>query len=261
MNCQRFETAINDLARDQMMDAATRVRAQAHASDCARCAARLADERMLTAGLRRLAASADDITPARVEARLLAAFREQYTASPALAPTIARARRWPRAALAAAAAVIFAALAFAGIRFAPARAMSAIENATQVERAMDWQSLPRVIAALSPAHDPHKIVVAVPQEVQSVPVTAPRRERRPQPAPPVVEDVNATTEIATDFIPLIHGDNLTLLEEGQMMRVELPRTALLAFGLPMNPERADERIKADVVIGSDGLARAIRFVR
>jgi hypothetical protein len=29
----------------------------------------------------------------------------------------------------------------------------------------------------------------------------------------------------------------------------------------MNMDRADERIKADVVVGNDGLARAIRFVR
>ena len=45
------------------------------------------------------------------------------------------------------------------------------------------------------------------------------------------------------------------------MRVELPRSALMSFGLPMNMERAGERIKADVVVGEDGLARAIRFVR
>ena len=87
------------------------------------------------------------------------------------------------------------------------------------------------------------------------------RARRPQKAAPVVDNADAATEIATDFIPLIQGDNLTLLEEGRLMRVELPRTTLLEFGLPMNPERVEERIKADVVIGSDGLARAIRFVR
>ena len=94
-----------------------------------------------------------------------------------------------------------------------------------------------------------------------MPVAPPHRARRPQQAAPVVDDADTATEIATDFIPLIQGDNLTLLEEGRMMRVELPRTALLDFGLPMNPERVDERIKADVVIGNDGLARAIRFVR
>jgi len=256
MNCQRFETAINDLARDQMMDAATRVHAQAHASDCARCAARLADERMLTAGLRRLAMSTEtEATPARVEAQLLAAFRAQHTASPVLAPTIARARLWPRAALAAAAAVMLAALALAAIRFAPTQALPAIESAA------NWQPFPHTIASVLPVVGPRTQAVAANPKVQSVPVTAPHPARRPQPAAPVVEDTDATTEIATDFIPLIHNDNLTLLEEGQVMRVELPRTALLAFGLPMNPERADERIKADIVIGNDGLARAIRFVR
>jgi hypothetical protein len=29
----------------------------------------------------------------------------------------------------------------------------------------------------------------------------------------------------------------------------------------MNMDRADERVKADVLLGSDGLARAIRFVK
>jgi hypothetical protein len=41
----------------------------------------------------------------------------------------------------------------------------------------------------------------------------------------------------------------------------LPRSALASLGLPMNVERANERVKADVLLGHDGLARAIRFVR
>jgi hypothetical protein len=51
------------------------------------------------------------------------------------------------------------------------------------------------------------------------------------------------------------------MDGGQVMRVELPRSALISFGLPMDMERATERVKADVVVGNDGLARAIRFVR
>jgi hypothetical protein len=261
MNCQRFETAVNDLARDQMMDAATRVRAQAHASDCPRCAARLADERMLTAGLRRLAASTEaEAIPARLESQLLVAFRAQHTATPAPAPIIAPTRRWSRAALAAAAAVILAALAVVAIRFASSPAPSATANAANVERATDWLAS-RVPVSIPPDRSSPQPVADVHPGAQSVPVIAPHRARRQQKAAPVVDDPDAATEIATDFIPLIQGDNLTLLEEGQMMRVELPRTALLDFGLPMNPERVAERIKADVVIGNDGLARAIRFVR
>jgi hypothetical protein len=32
------------------------------------------------------------------------------------------------------------------------------------------------------------------------------------------------------------------------------------MGLPMNVDRNKEMVKADVVVGDDGLARAIRFV-
>jgi HAMP domain-containing protein len=72
---------------------------------------------------------------------------------------------------------------------------------------------------------------------------------------------HATSEIATDFIPLTSREALAQMDGGQVIRVELPRSALMSFGLPMDMERATERIKADVVVGNDGLARAIRFVR
>jgi hypothetical protein len=68
-------------------------------------------------------------------------------------------------------------------------------------------------------------------------------------------------EIATSFIPLTQDAALAAAEGGQVVRVELPRTALERFGLPMNVERAGERVKADLFLGHDGVARAIRFVR
>ncbi len=68
-------------------------------------------------------------------------------------------------------------------------------------------------------------------------------------------------EITTDFLPLVEAESLASLESGQIVRVELPRQALVSFGLPMNNERAHEPVKADVLLGDDGLARAIRFVR
>ena len=37
--------------------------------------------------------------------------------------------------------------------------------------------------------------------------------------------------------------------------------ALAAAGLPVGPEMSKDPVKADVVLGYDGLARAIRFVR
>ena len=82
----------------------------------------------------------------------------------------------------------------------------------------------------------------------------------------IAEQANALAnvepaEVATDFVPVGYGSALDLQEGGQLVRVELPRLALASFGLPVNMDRVDERVKADVLVGPDGLARAIRFVK
>lgn len=70
-------------------------------------------------------------------------------------------------------------------------------------------------------------------------------------------------ESVTEFIPLVAGaPAATPLEGGQLVRVQLPRAALASLGLPLNVERGnEERVRADVLLGNDGMARAIRFVR
>lgn len=72
---------------------------------------------------------------------------------------------------------------------------------------------------------------------------------------------HVTREIATDFMPLGYLNAATLQDGGQIVRVELPRSALVNFGLPVNMDRYHERVKADVLLGVDGLAHAIRFVK
>ncbi|MSV29631.1 MAG: hypothetical protein EXQ52_12935 [Bryobacterales bacterium] len=71
----------------------------------------------------------------------------------------------------------------------------------------------------------------------------------------------ARPEIATPFFAVPGNDPFERLDRGRLVRVRLPRSSLRAFGLPMNEERAFETVKADVVLGEDGLARAIRFVQ
>jgi hypothetical protein len=69
-------------------------------------------------------------------------------------------------------------------------------------------------------------------------------------------------ERVTEFISLTAGvPPATPLEGGQLVRVQLPRAALASLGLPLNIERENEPVKADVLLGNDGLAHAIRFVR
>ncbi|HKY27319.1 MAG TPA: hypothetical protein VJM12_05160 [Pyrinomonadaceae bacterium] len=68
-------------------------------------------------------------------------------------------------------------------------------------------------------------------------------------------------EVVTEFYPLMESADLDSLEVFQMVRVELPGSALRAAGLPVAPELLNEPVTADVMLGYDGLARAIRFVR
>jgi hypothetical protein len=72
---------------------------------------------------------------------------------------------------------------------------------------------------------------------------------------------STNNEIATDFFPVGDGNASNLQDGGQLMRVELPRSTMARFGLPVNMARANERVKADVLVSADGLARAIRFVQ
>jgi hypothetical protein len=67
-------------------------------------------------------------------------------------------------------------------------------------------------------------------------------------------------EVATEFLPLTYGH--LPVTDAYIVRLEVPRSALVAFGLatPDLPVNADETIDADVLVGMDGLARAVRFV-
>lgn len=96
-----------------------------------------------------------------------------------------------------------------------------------------------------------------PQKVSQKPSR--RRTVRRTPRSEVANHV--TREIATDFMPLGYLNAATLQDGGQIVRVELPRSALVNFGLPVNMERYNEKVKADVLLGVDGMARAIRFVQ
>lgn len=277
MNCQHFEMLINDLARGQMVEVATRESALAHIETCARCAARLADEHALTAGLR--VVTANTVTteaPPRVEAALLTAFRQrdQSTPSmPAIKPATAlapmNARRWWRWTMAAAATLlVMFALAVSYLQDRP--------KFGQVAKSPDVHPTPAEspspiqdddTSALVPvqAYDPEDDIRRPAIQFTSKQPRYIARDYRSKGRPSVTAPVNATkagaTEIATDFLPLVDESSLQTMNSGRVIRVELPRSALVSFGLPVNMERTNERVKADVLLGDDGLARAVRFVR
>ncbi|HEX5964781.1 MAG TPA: hypothetical protein VFY51_02580 [Pyrinomonadaceae bacterium] len=97
-------------------------------------------------------------------------------------------------------------------------------------------------------------------KTQEVVAHKPRRRTARRPANSQVAN-HVNREIATDFMPLGYLNPATLQDGGQIIRVELPRSTLVNFGLPVNMDRYNEKVKADVLLGVDGMARAIRFVQ
>jgi hypothetical protein len=244
MNCQRFESVVSELARGQMMAAEQRAEALGHSDVCDDCAARLSDEQMLTLGLQSLAAEMESIeAPSPIEANLLKAFRARPVSAEKSAPIRVNQRYW----IAAVAAMLLIAISLVVFSLSKRPAENAQVAGKQEE------SQPKQVA-----RDIEK--PAAPESPQ------PLKRKRIRPVRSQRSEVasvanHVTKEIATDFIPLSYMSAVSLQEGGQIIRVQLPRSALANFGLPVNMDRYNEKVKADVLYGVDGTARAIRFVQ
>jgi hypothetical protein len=254
MNCQRFEELVNDIAREQILDVSVRSEALAHSSECEHCALRLEDEFALTLRLRNFAGDFESVSaPARVETQLLAAFGERSPVS-WQPQSISRPVYWI-AAIAAMLLIVFALSIFRARQSAPA------VGTTNVPVAQAGSPTTPVASPPAPtARRNDQAQLSVPRK-RTLATRQNRRGATPITKQPKSLEPKGTNEIATDFLPITYGWVANLADGGHMVRVELPRSAMASFGLPVNMDRANERVKADVLVGVDGLAHAIRFVR
>jgi hypothetical protein len=251
MSCSDFETIIIEIARDRLMDAATRERGLEHVRSCTPCATLLVEERALSRDLRALSArcSAEEI-PERIETALLAAFR-QRAAAPAAAP---RRRRWLLAV--AALALLTFGISLAGWIASSPRPKSPELSPNGAQTApIDVPATP----GKSGQTPPRLVDVRKPDRRIPGPAQG-ERQKRLASANRRSSGAGATREFVTPFFPVMQGGELIPLDGGQLVRVMMPRSNLIPLGIPLDQGRASETIKADVLLSNDGLARAIRLV-
>ena len=268
MNCQIFEAVVSDLAREHMIEASARESALVHAGECESCAFSLALERQLTVGLRAVAAEMKSAAASpQLEARLMEAFRCQTSL-----PAQARGVMGRRYGLVAAAAVVLIALGIGAMSWHVEKEMT-IRPETSDRTGAQLSPKPPIVAigqrdkepalAQTPAfRRPRRKQtlrsLAKPSSIGNEVSVAERPSRGIDPA--AVADAKEN-EVTTQFLPLKYVSSASLQEGGQLVRVELPRSAMVSFGLPVNMERYGQKVKADVLVSADGLARAIRFVQ
>lgn len=200
------------------------------------------DEEKLTSNLQLLKEEMASLNaPPEFEQKLRAAFRAQKRAQKVVRPVWRRPTPyWVAAGIAA---VLLIAISVIAVRWNTDRSYQ--------------------IRADHAEPTPIKVEPKIDQPQPKQPEVVAQKPRRRTPRRNANNEVanHVNREIATDFMPLGYLNAATLQDGGQIVRVELPRSALVNFGLPVNMDRYHERVKADVLLGVDGMAHAIRFVR
>jgi hypothetical protein len=248
MNCQEFERTIIDFGRDHLMEASAHARALEHAEICAQCAARLNREQRMTAGLQAFAVEEAAINaPERVRSALCAAFNEQQTAAAAPPVLLWPARRKLFWGMAAAAMLLLSTITTAlllreqKVKVDNTQA-GVINNPTPPTPP---GKTPEALAGAQPASGIHSSTVAR---------SSGRHGRRR--TPPVKESAGEAGEL----FPLTFVAKSGPTEFVQTVRIEISRSMLLSMGLPVNIDRGEGPVKADLIIGEDGVARAVRII-
>lgn len=240
MTCHSLRNAIVELARGRDTGLGTLAAIESHVEQCAACAALMARERQLSRGLRALAAAtAADGPSDALGRRLLDVFAEQEAMPRRMAAR--RATGWMRAA----AAVLLAGVAAAW--WWSARGEPATDSPTEVVQA----------DASKPEPVPAPGVARTDDSPRRSPVVAashrPRASRhRTTPASSVVWPVG--------FVAIPGADGLPDFESGQIIRMEIPLSSLPTYGIEILPDAQRSPVEADLLVGQDGQARAIRLV-
>lgn len=265
MNCRNFENNIRALLRNQLPASAAGEQLLNHAENCRRCAGILEAEKSLLAGFR---AAFDDIAseivPPRIEANLLAAFNSQTAlqAAPAVKNISNPTKHWRQTGLALAAAAVIVVVCLVGIR--------------QTELIFSGQNQEVLRASARPLTPPDLSFPNIDEPVLNPPDGAykqPNIRRQKSPRSKAIAAVSrvktrsavkkSVTPDAQDkarFFPLAEADEFVSLESGQLVRVEVSVSSLIKLGIPVKTEKGIESIQADLLIGQDGIARAIRPV-
>jgi hypothetical protein len=194
-----------------------------HLAECAACAARWNRQQALEAGLRLVSAGMrGEEAPPRVEAGLVAAFRAQagFKRRQASRQSWRSYSWWPPV------------LTWASAAATVVLAMVLMHGSRPVP------------GSIAPVSAPNRIA---PAAVESAAVPADR----------VDEDSYGAD---SDFIPVPNAARIEPNEDVHLVRVEATRSAMMALGIVVGAENASDTVVADVVLGSDGMARAVRLV-
>lgn len=222
MNCAEFEEILHDLDRPGTPGLSQREAALAHAESCESCGRMLTESEALDFGLHTLALQdAPTQAPLRVEAALLREFRRESNGGGREAN-----RRYAVVIGIAAVALLVVGLLWARMALITNRSEPMAANGTASNGTVSTQAS-----------------------------TQPEANSANQAQ--LNEFATAGEEA---FVPLPYADDDASLEGGAVIRVDVPRSALASWGLPVSGMAGTERIPAELLVDADGTPQAIRLI-
>jgi hypothetical protein len=81
-----------------------------------------------------------------------------------------------------------------------------------------------------------------------------------QPAASPIATAESPAIVEEPFVPIPYVTSLGPFERMEIVRMEMPVAALIAAGVPVATVDPGAHVQADVMVGQDGRARAIRLV-
>jgi hypothetical protein len=238
MMCPDYRSALIELARGGAADPGL----SRHLERCGVCSRFLEDQVALTVMFEEAALS-DSRTialPPELEARLLAEFDAAHAPVPSKVLRFRMPRRW----------------------------VPVLAGSVAASLAIAW------LLTQKPAMKPAPVKARIAQPSPEVAVAQPRRaETKPvgRRKPGVHATNRASSQAAqqmarplpepdTPFVEIPYTVPLAPYERASVMRMEMPVAALIAAGLPVRTANTDGRAQADVLVGEDGRAHAVRVI-
>ncbi len=259
MNCNSVEEKLSAIARGQLFDAENKREALAHTEYCVPCAERLNREQILSSQLKTFTVAMSEVSASpKIETALREAFKTKSTQTKVVQFAPHRKNQRGVWAVGGAIAASFLAIgvlvtqSFVSTPNTQKTLAAVILGADEIEKAIE--SINRQPQENSPTESPQNLY-AVDRNGQRIKPVSVKKHKAVKRDEEIRE-----TEIATEFISLQQEGLDSMPANGQVVRVKLKHSALIAYGLPIDMERANENVTADVVLSEEGVACAIRFV-
>ncbi|MGC1170672.1 MAG: hypothetical protein WA886_17340 [Candidatus Acidiferrales bacterium] len=239
MDCSHFAEALHELDRPGTPGASVREGALAHAEMCSDCGALVTEAESLDFALGQISQESSELqAPHRIEAALLREFRREKS--------VAASRR------------LRVQMAVVGIAAAVLLALGFTLRRPQIVTLVKTPSVIGSVAApIAAMRSPRKQQASTAAANVAV---EPRATRSRATADKTAAPDSGPTEYATAYMPLPYSYDPSDLEGGAVVRVVLPRAALISYGLPVEAMGVSDQVTADMVVSEDGTPQAIRLV-